>query len=401
MKNTTISPPAADLLCLSHLRWKFVFQRPQHLMSRFARERRVFFFEEPVFSDADSHIELEVCPDTGVRIAVPVLKDGISSDEIERETRSLLDSLIADQSISDGHLLWYYTPMAIPFSSHLRPAATIFDCMDELSAFKEAPLALKQNEAELFRRADVVFTGGHSLYESKKKQHHNVHAFPSSVDVEHFRRARTHDADPDDQAPIPHPRIGYVGVIDERMDLELLAQCARLRPDWHFVMVGPVVKISLDSLPKASNIHYLGGKSYGELPAYLAGWDVAMLPFARNESTKFISPTKTPEYLAAGRPVVSTSIRDVVRPYGEAGMVRIADTPDAFVDAIEGLLADSGREWLVQADDFLKTMSWNRTWEAMNRLIEQAVIGNKLAGAERSMPLMTNLNGGVEACTTI
>jgi UDP-galactopyranose mutase len=248
----------------------------------------------------------------------------------------------------------------------------------------------------------VVFTGGHSLYEVKKKQHHNVHAFPSSVDVEHFRKARTHHGEPADQADIPHPRLGYVGVIDERMDLELLQQSAKLRPDWQFVMVGPVVKIQPESLPKAPNIHYLGGKTYAELPAYLAGWDLAMMPFARNESTKFISPTKTPEYLAAGRPVVSTSIRDVVRPYGESGLVRIADTPADFVAAAEAAMKNSGAEWLARVDDYLKTMSWNRTWEGMKALIEESVAINRAGDLERSVVVVTDqAKGGREACLTI
>jgi UDP-galactopyranose mutase len=364
----------ADLLCLTHLRWKFVFQRPQHLMSRFASERRVFFFEEPVFSGAAPRLHVETCPQTGVRIVVPHLPEGTSPERVADQTRILLDQLIEEQEI-EQHLLWYYTPMAVSFSAHLSPIATIYDCMDELSGFKNAPAALKQNEAKLFSRADLVFTGGQSLYEAKRKQHPRVHAFPSSVDVAHFIKARTHSAEPADQASIPHPRLGYVGVIDERMDLELLAESARLKPDWHFVMVGPVVKISESSLPKAPNIHYLGGKAYDELPAYLAGWDVALLPFARNESTKFISPTKTPEYLAAGLPVVSTSIRDVVRPYGNLRLVHIADTADHFVssaeEAMNGHLGDS--EWLARVDDHLATMSWNRTWASMKSLIEDIV----------------------------
>jgi UDP-galactopyranose mutase len=200
-----------------------------------------------------------------------------------------------------------------------------------------------------------------------------VHAFPSSVDVAHFASARKSQDDPDDQAGIPHPRLGFFGVIDERLDIDLLGAVAQLRPDWHLILIGPVAKIDPASLPLAANIHYLGAKKYEELPSYLAGWDVALLPFARNEATRFISPTKTPEYLAAGKPVVSTSIRDVVRPYGVKGLARIADTPDAFVAAIEAALAEDSSERLRDVDAFLTQMSWDGTWTRMYRLVTAAL----------------------------
>jgi UDP-galactopyranose mutase len=225
----------------------------------------------------------------------------------------------------------------------------------------------------LFAFADLVFTGGQSLYEVKRDQHPNVYAFPSSIDADHFARARSIASDPADQAEIPHPRLGFFGVIDERFDQELLDRVAGTRPDWHFVMIGPVAKIDEAELPRRANIHYLGSKSYSELPAYLSGWDVALLPFARNESTRFISPTKTPEYLAAGRAVVSTSIRDVVRPYGEMKLVRIADTPAEFVAAAEAAMRDDPAERLREADAFLSQTSWNRTWGRMAELIEDVL----------------------------
>jgi UDP-galactopyranose mutase len=360
-----------DLICLSHLRWDFVYQRPQHLLSRCARDRRVFFFEEPVFDSPEPRLDVS-SRECGVLIAVPHLPEGLSEQEVVAAQESLLKGLL-EQYESERYVAWYYTPMALAFSMHLSPVATIYDCMDELSAFAGAPPALRELEAELFRRADVVFTGGQSLYESKSRQHRNVHAFPSSVDVPHFARAREIAEDPPDQAGIPHPRLGYAGVIDERIDRDLLAGLAAARPDWQIVMVGPVVKIDPASLPSHPNIHYLGGKAYGDLPAYMSGWDVALMPFARNESTRFISPTKTPEYLAAGRPVVSTSIRDVVRPYGEMGLVRIADEPQAFVAAAEASMAEDSTERLAKADDFLSRLSWDRTWADMAAQIDRVV----------------------------
>jgi len=275
-------------------------------------------------------------------------------------------------------VLWYYTPMALPFTRHLKPLAVVYDCMDELSAFAGAPPALRQREAELMKRADIVLTGGQSLYEAKRHLHPQVYPFPSSVDVPHFARARQPQRDPVDQAGIPHPRIGFFGVIDERFDVDLMRDVAALRPDWHFVLLGPVVKINPHTLPQGPNLHYLGSKSYQELPSYMSGWDVAMLPFARNESTQFISPTKTPEYLAAARPVVSTSIRDVVRPYGQQGLARIADTPGDFVAAIDAALHEDAATRQVRADAFLSQMSWDLTWTRIRQLVD-GVVRVKLA----------------------
>jgi UDP-galactopyranose mutase len=245
--------------------------------------------------------------------------------------------------------------------------------MDELSAFKGASSLLRDREAELLRRSSVVFTGGQSLYEAKRSQHDNVHPFPSSVDVEHFAEARRIVSDPEDQRGIPHPRLGYFGVIDERFDIELVDAVAEARPDWQLVMIGPVVKIDAATLPSRPNIHYLGAKSYEELPHYIAGWDVALLPFARNEATRFISPTKTPEYLAAGKPVVSTSIRDVVRPYGQQGLVRIADEAREFVHACTAAMAEPAAPRITQADAFLRQTSWDGTWTRMRTLVDLAV----------------------------
>ncbi|MDQ3811652.1 MAG: glycosyltransferase, partial [Chloroflexota bacterium] len=267
----------------------------------------------------------------------------------------------------------YYTPMALGFSDHLKPLVTVYDCMDELSAFLYAPPALGQREAELFRRADLVFTGGRSLYEAKHARHRSVHLFPSSVDRWHFGKARLPISDPKEQAPLGRPRLGFFGVLDERLDRDLLDGIADQRPDWQIIMLGPVVKIDPASLPSRANIHYLGGRDYASLPSYIAGWDVAILPFARNDSTRYISPTKTPEYLAAGKPVVSTSIRDVVEPYAALGLVRIADEPAQFVAAVEAALAENSRARLRAADAFLAPMSWDATWTSMAALIEERV----------------------------
>jgi UDP-galactopyranose mutase len=363
-----------DLICLSHLRWDFVYQRPQHLLSRCARTRRVFFVEEPAYAEGPPRLDVSERAG-GVRVCVPTLPPGVGGGEAERLQSAMLRELARASDVR-GHVAWYYTPMALAFTGALRPLATVYDCMDELSAFRGAHGALAARERELLRRADVVFTGGRSLYEAKRALHSDVHAFPSSVEVDHFAEARTRRADPDDQAPLPGPRLGFFGVLDERLDRALLDAVAAARPDWHLVMVGPVAKIDPADLPRRPNIHYLGPKAYAELPRYVSGWDVALMPFARNDATRFISPTKTPEYLAAGRPVVSTSISDVVRPYGKEGLVRIADAAPAFVAACEAALAEGEREraaWLVKVDAALSRTSWDRTWESMARLVDAAV----------------------------
>lgn len=361
-----------DLVCFSHLRWGFVFQRPNHLLSRFSKHQRVFFIEEPIFYDENDKLHIENFNEN-LYVVTPYLRHGLKEEDIHKRQKRFLTNLLTNMQVT-RYFTWYYTPMALPFTDHLSPELMIYDCMDELSAFKFAPPELTAREKELFKKADLVFTGGHSIYESKKGEHHNIFPFPSSIDKHHFGVARTLKNDPPDQAHIPHPRFGYFGVVDERFDIELLDAVAKAKPDWHFIILGPVVKIDEASLPKHSNIHYLGGKKYEELPAYISGWDIATIPFAMNESTKYISPTKTPEYLAAGKPVISTPIRDVVSPYGENRLVHIVNNAEEFIKAGEKELKKKRKAaWLNKVDDFLAFNSWDRTWSQMVRNIEDTL----------------------------
>ena len=368
------------IVCFSHLRWEFVFQRPQHLMTRFARREAVIFWEEPNEGPAAAEPRLVVrpCPQSGVLVVTPVIPQGLCADEHSAALKLLLDGFLAQRS---GPLvLWYYTPMMLAFSQHLTTSCVVYDCMDELANFRFAPPELLPLEEQLMQRAHLVFAGGYSLYEAKRDRHAHVYPFPSSVDRGHFVGARSCGDDPVPQRELPRPRFGFCGVIDERIDLGLLADLADARPEWSIVMVGPLAKIGDEDLPRRANIHYLGSKSYAELPVYLGGWQVALMPFALNEATRFISPTKTPEYLAAGLPVVSTPITDVVRQYGDIEAVRIAGSPQEFVDECEAALALSSgdNQWLIEADALLSNTGWDETAERMLALIEAQLSASPL-----------------------
>jgi glycosyltransferase involved in cell wall biosynthesis len=364
-----------DLVCFSHLRWGFVFQRPNHLLSRFSKHQRVFFIEEPIFIEGEDKLQIENYNEN-LFVVTPHIQSGLPEEEVHKRQRKFVDKLLTNMNVN-RYFSWYYTPMALPFTDHLAPELTVYDCMDELSAFKFAPPQLTILEKELFKKADIVFTGGNSIYEFKKGQHHNIFSFPSSIDKHHFGLARKPQPDPEDQRHIPHPRFGFFGVVDERFDIEMLDQVARQRPEWQFVILGPVVKIDPASLPRYENVHYLGGKKYEELPSYIAGWDIALVLFAINESTRFISPTKTPEYLAAGKPVISTPIRDVVRPYGDNKLVHIVNNTEEFIKAAEKELNKKRKtSWLNKVDEFLLFNSWDRTWGQMVRNIEETYLLN-------------------------
>lgn len=361
-----------DLLCFSHLRWNFVFQRPNHLMSQCSNERRVFFVEEPVIDQRSKLATREVAPN--LYVITPHVS--ASQDLVDAQRRAVTE--VCELYDIEAPIHWYYTPMALEFTRDLPSSLIVYDCMDELSAFRGAPPRIDLLERELFARADLVFTGGRSLYEAKQPLNPNVHLFPSSVDVQHFSRARSgaeHPvSEPDDQARIPQPRLGFFGVIDERMDLELIEYVAQSRPAWQIIMVGPVVKIDPASLPRRANIHYLGQKHYEQLPSYLGGWQVALMPFALNEATRFISPTKTLEYLAGGVPVVSTPIADVISPYAERGFVRVGSDERSFLRAIEHTLAEGGLgERIDDIDAFMAGNSWVNTWARMSMLLENSL----------------------------
>ncbi len=370
-----------DLICFSHLRWDFVFQRPQHLLLRFARNFRVWYIEEPVYlSDKQPHYVLHRRRD-GITVITPYLPEGMTADEDLRLQIELFDNFMTHRSL-EATTFWYYTPMALPFTRQYKPAVTVYDCMDELSAFKFAPVALKLLEKELLRKADIVFTGGCSLFEAKKGQHDNIHAFPSSINKEHFSAVRSIRNRSNTDCSKDRLTIGFYGVIDERFDIELIREIALLRPEWKIILIGPVVKIDAATLPVLDNISYLGSKTYDELPEYIATWDIALIPFLLNEATRFISPTKTPEYLAAGIPVISTPIKDVITPYGDLGLVSIGNNAAEFV-ALAGYETHRDRvKWLRDVDRFLSGNSWDLTVSKMQLHINSVLQDGTLSENE-------------------
>ncbi|MDB5696356.1 MAG: UDP-galactopyranose mutase [Sphingomonas bacterium] len=340
----------------------------------------MFFWEEPIGCDHPlPYLEHHHFPADEVTALRPRLPHWWSADEKEAGLKGLLDQFVTN-CVAQPPVAWFYTPMMWGWARHLDTAAVVYDCMDELSAFAHADPLLVQREAALLAAADVVFTGGRSLYEAKRRRHGNAHAFPSSIEAEHFALARATVGEPADQRDLAGPRLGYYGVIDERLNLQLIDEVAAARPDWQIVMIGPVVKINPVQLPRRANIHWLGGRSYGELPQYLGGWNVALMPFAINEATRYISPTKTPEYLAGGKPVVSTPVADVVADYGRLEAVAIATTAAEFVTACEKALAlPANGTWLRAADAVLAETSWDKTQASMDALIGAAVARRKAA----------------------
>ena len=375
---------AKALVCFSHLRWDWVWQRPQHLFSRFARRNNlpIYVVEEPEFLPGDGTSDLRVVAQHGVTVITPLLPASVEpawgyNDTTNPEIRALLAPLFAELGLlgrGSDVIAWYYTPMAVGAEPvGFDPALVVFDAMDELASFRGAPLALRQREAALMARADLVFAGGPSLYEARKGRHPRVHCFPSGVEAAHFARAANGVARPADLAARPRPILGFYGVIDERVDLDLVAAVAAARPDWTLAMIGPVAKIAEEDLPHGPNIVYYGKQAYADLPGYLACFDVAILPFARNEATRFISPTKTLEYMAGGKPIVSTPIKDVVDLYG--AVVAVADTPAAFVAAAERALAESSGERsrrLAAAEALLAEHAWDTIADGMWELISSA-----------------------------
>ncbi len=371
------------IVVFSHLRWDFVFQRPQHLLSRLAQHYPILFVEEPEYDDGVPFMQRSSpAPNVTVcRAHTPIHAIGFHDDQLR-----LLQPMVAQLAPPGEQVIaWFYTPMALPLLQSLQPALVVYDCMDELASFKNPPKQLLQRESALLNIADLVFAGGPSLYEAKKHRHPNVHCFPSSVDVVHFQQALDRKRSHPQQHEIPHPRLGFYGVLDERFDPELVGELADAHPEWQVVLAGPVVKIDEERLPRRANIHYLGQQPYAALPDLLAGWDVCLMPFAINEATRFISPTKVLEYMAAQLPIVSTPIADVANPYGH--VVAIASGAREFVAACEAALAQTPaqREHMVEAmKAVVAATSWDNTARHMHELLDSTPVRGERRATQRT-----------------
>jgi UDP-galactopyranose mutase len=374
-RGTSDSRTALPIICFSHLRWGFVWQRPQHLLTRLARGRRAYFVEEPTFSPECTYSFLAAELVSGVEVITPVFPESMFSrhgfgSHINDEISCLLNTYCSGPVDLQSAIVWYYTPMAMgALPASVDPQIVIFDAMDELANFRNAPQELRHNEQVLLRQADLVFAGGPSLYNSRKDHHPDAHCFASGVDASHF--AQPQGCVPHDMVRFRRRVVGFYGVLDERIDFRLLNELAQLRPDWDVVLIGPTAKITDADLAHQPNIHYLGMRTYDQLPAYLARFDAAILPFALNEATAFISPTKTLEYLAGGKPVVSTRVTDVVHLYGE--VVEVADTAEEFVSSIEARWSESisvTRARQHRISEILAEHDWDTIAERMAELIE-------------------------------
>lgn len=364
-----------DLIVLSHLRWAWVWQRPQHLVSRFAQQRiqsgsRTWFVEEPIAAGVRQPEIRHEERDGIIRIWLEVTGENDPTGSISfTDPRAagypaLLAELLAELGSRPAPDLWLYTPMAYDIAKCLDGGRLIYDVMDDLSSFRHAPEGLRLRQRQLLSAADVVFTGGRSLYRATLSQRRqDVHLFPSGVESRHYAASRS--------LRTPHsPNVaGYVGVVDERVDLELIAGLARDLPDWTVRIVGPVAKIDEESLPQAPNIEYLGMVAYPELPRIMAGFDVALMPFALNEATRSISPTKTLEYLAAGLPVVSTRVPDVVADYSD--VVHLADGGAEFAAACREVLTHAVAERDRRVRPIQARQEWDYIATAMAKLLDE------------------------------
>ena len=375
------------IVVFSHLRWGFVWQRPQQFLSRFAKHHPILFVEEPWLDlppGSEPRMDIHrVLPN--VTVACPHGPPELASDpSLFIKLREWVNESIQAMNHRgefDMPLLWYYSPMDAAWSlGHFPNRGVVYDCMDELSQFTGSPVELVENERRLMEYSDVVFTGGYELWTKKSAVHPNAQFYGCGVEFDHFNLAQQ-DATtiPPDIDFLPRPIIGWFGVVDERVDYQLLADIARMRPNWSLAIVGPVVKVDPNLLPHAPNLHWLGGRDYRMLPNYCRAFDVCMMAFAINKATEFINPTKALEYLATGKPVISTPVKDVIRQYSD--YVEIASTAEEFVAKIDEMLRSPNQARIQAGLDLARRKSWESNVTEMRQHIHTSIASSQRSSA--------------------
>jgi glycosyltransferase involved in cell wall biosynthesis len=364
-----------------HLCWDWVWQRPQQFLSRLSQRHQILFVEtvapDPALEKAVARFRTtEDLPNiTILRLQFPSSKwsDG---KFVDQERRRLVKEYVAGPGAGkyENPVQWFYDPMAVTaFAGQMEEILTVYDCMDELSKFKGAPPEIIQREAELLARADVVFTGGRKLFESKSQHHENCHFYGCGVDGDHFGKARSASTGvPPELAKLAKPVLGYFGVIDERLDYDLIAALADANPKGSVAMVGPVIKVEESALPRRKNIHWLGQRAYNDLPSICKGFDVCLMPFALNAATEYINPTKALEYMATGRPIVSTAVADVVRNFGT--VCQIARSPDEFMKLCRDAAEKPDRKRIEDGFKMVNENSWESIVDNLEKHIQEALV---------------------------
>ena len=388
-------PPRAGsdfpIIVHSHLSWDWVWQRPQQFHSRLSKTHPILFVEGPIVSDqvTTSGVTLREISDypniVVLQMVMPAARwaDGAWVDaERRRLVHSVLEGPLG--RTFENPVQWFYDPMAVTsFLGHMDEAAVVYDCMDELSKFKGAPPELVRRERELLNAADVVFAGGPKMARAKSRYHSNCYSYGCGVDIKHFGKAR-HAATqvPDDVAQFAGPVLGYIGVVDERVDYDLLAKLADHNADWTVAIVGPVAKVDSADFPKRDNLRFLGGRDYAELPRYAKAFDLCLMPFAKNEATEFINPTKALEYMATGTPIVSTDVEDVVLQF--SAVVKVAATHEEFVAHCEMSLAQPNARRIAAGMKMARNNSWESIVAHLEKHVEDVLESTETVAASGS-----------------
>jgi glycosyltransferase involved in cell wall biosynthesis len=383
-KSPRASAEDYSLIVHCHLCWDWVWQRPQQFLSRLSARHRILFVEtvgpDPQLAAPYARFrEAEGFPNiTLLRIQFPT---GQWSDGrfVDRERRRLVQEALKSELLAgqfQNPVQWFYDPMAVAaFGGRMDEAATVYDCMDELSKFKGAPPVIVERERKLLALADVVFTGGRKMFEAKSRFNANCHFYGCGVDVNHFGKARDESTRvPDDLAHLKKPVLGYFGVVDERMDYELVAKLADANPDWSVAIIGPAIKVDPGQFPQRPNLHWLGGRDYQALPACCKGFDVCLMPFAMNEHTEFINPTKSLEYMATARPIVSSAVPDVISNFGS--VVKIARSHDEFIAHCRQAAASPDREAIERGLKMASENSWESIVNRLDQHIRDVLVRN-------------------------